>query len=65
VKNFIKKLPQSWNILKDGLILKYGNYLNLLVSKLHTQEGYYVVDENIQPNQPFMYTMDNGQQKLL
>jgi hypothetical protein len=62
IKTTLKRLPQSWNILKDGIILKYGNFQNIIVSKLHAQEGYYVVDEN---NQPFMYTIDNGHEKLL
>jgi hypothetical protein len=55
-------MPQSWIILKDGIILKYGNCNNVIVAKLHAQEGYYVIDEN---SQPFMYTVENGHEKLL
>lgn len=58
----MQKISQSWNILKDGIILKYGSINDLMVAKLFAQEGYYVSDES---GQPFMYNTESGKAKLL
>lgn len=50
----INKLPHTVSVLKGGVILKYPSPVNLTISKIHAQEGFYICDDN---NQSFMYSV--------
>lgn len=55
-------IAQEWIVTKEGILLKYGHSRTLTVSKLFSQEGFFVMQDD---KNAFMYNHANNCFKVL